>query len=94
MESIPSFCTACYRAGRVGEEFMKVEKSSFVHNYCVPNAIFTFKEYLLDYASEETRKIGDKVITDYIGRFKDDKIYDTITDYIKRLENGERDLRI
>jgi 2-iminoacetate synthase len=94
MESIPSFCTACYRAGRVGEEFMKVAKSSFVHNYCVPNAIFTFKEYLLDYASEETRKIGDKVITDYIGRFKDDKIYDTITDYIKRLENGERDLRI
>ncbi|NLW65898.1 MAG: [FeFe] hydrogenase H-cluster radical SAM maturase HydG, partial [Clostridiales bacterium] len=51
MDYIPSFCTACYRAGRTGEEFMKVAKSKFVHNFCIPNAIFTFKEYLLDYAS-------------------------------------------
>ncbi len=50
MGCIPSFCTACYRAGRTGEHFMKVAKSKFVHNFCIPNAIFTLKEYLLDYA--------------------------------------------
>ncbi len=59
MGYIPSFCTACYRAGRTGEHFMKVAKSKFVHNYCVPNALFTLKEYLLDYASPgETRAKG------------------------------------
>jgi 2-iminoacetate synthase len=94
MDSIPSFCTACYRAGRVGENFMEVAKSSFVHNFCIPNAIFTFKEYLLDYASEETKKTGEKVIADYVGRFKGEKVYGMILDYLKRLENGERDLRI
>jgi 2-iminoacetate synthase len=53
MGFIPSFCTACYRAGRTGEQFMKVAKSRFVHNFCIPNAIFTLKEYLLDYASDK-----------------------------------------
>ena len=93
MDSIPSFCTACYRAGRTGENFMRYAKSSFVHNFCVPNAIFTFKEYLLDYASEETKKVGEKVVADYVNRFKGEKVYDKILENLKRLENGERDLR-
>lgn len=90
---IPSFCTACYRAGRTGEQFMKVAKSKFVHNFCIPNAIFTFKEYLLDYASPETKAIGEKVLQEHIDRFKGDKVYDEIIDKLARIENGERDLR-
>ena len=94
MDCIPSFCTACYRAGRTGEQFMKVAKSKFVHNYCIPNAIFTLKEYLLDYASDETRKKGEVVLNQHIEQFKNDSVYDTIISYISRLEKGERDLRL
>lgn len=94
MGSIPSFCTACYRAGRTGEHFMDVAKTSFVHNFCVPNAIITFKEYLLDYASEETKKLGEKAIGEYIEKLENDKTRDFVIDAISRLENGERDIRL
>ncbi len=94
MGAIPSFCTACYRAGRTGEAFMKVAKSKFVHNFCIPNAIFTFKEYLLDYASPETKILGEKVIQEHLKQFEGEKIMDKINELLNRLENGERDLRL
>lgn len=94
MGGIPSFCTACYRAGRTGEQFMKVAKSKFVHNYCIPNAIFTLKEFVLDYASEETKKIAEETIKSHVEQFKGNPIYDKIQDILTRLENGERDLRL
>lgn len=94
MGSIPSFCTACYRAGRTGEEFMKVAKSKFVHNYCIPNAIFTLKEYVLDYATGETKEIANEIINKHIEQFKGEPVYDKIQDTLRRLENGERDLRL
>lgn len=94
MGSIPSFCTACYRAGRTGESFMGYAKSKFVHNFCIPNAIFTFKEYLLDYASPETRIEGEKILAEHIEKFKDEPVYNTIVANMRKLENGERDLRI
>lgn len=94
MGNIPSFCTACYRAGRTGEEFMKVAKSKFVHNFCIPNAIFTFKEYLLDYASMETRAEGEVVIEEHLEILKNQPVYDETLSIISRLENGERDLRL
>lgn len=94
MNCIPSFCTACYRAGRTGEHFMKVAKSRFVHNFCIPNAIFTLKEYLLDYASEETRAKGEAILTAHMAQFKGEPVYDAIQKNLKRIENGERDLRL
>lgn len=94
MNCIPSLCTACYRAGRTGEHFMKVAKSKFVHNFCIPNAIFTLEEYLLDYASDETRKKGEAVLQQHVEQFKGDPVYDTIIDNLNRLKNGERDLRL
>ena len=94
MNFIPSFCTACYRAGRTGEEFMKVAKSKFVHNFCIPNAIFTFKEYLQDYASEATREKGEAILNKHVEKFKGEPIYDTIINNLKRIEKGERDLRV
>ncbi len=59
---IPSFCTACYREGRTGDRFMALCKSGQIQNCCHPNALMTLEEYLVDYASPETRAIGEKVI--------------------------------
>ncbi|HBN83570.1 MAG TPA: [FeFe] hydrogenase H-cluster radical SAM maturase HydG [Clostridiales bacterium] len=94
MGRIPSFCTACYRAGRTGEQFMKVAKSKFVHNYCIPNAIFTLKEYLLDYATPETKVKGEQVLKHHMEQFKGEPVYQTILENLIKLESGERDLRL
>ncbi len=94
MGNIPSFCTSCYRAGRTGEAFMKVAKAKFVHNYCIPNAIFTLKEYLLDYASDATKTIGEKVIEEHLDRLKSQPIYDQTLTILDQLESGKRDLRL
>ena len=94
MDSLPSFCTACYRAGRTGEHFMEVAKSSFVHNFCMPNAILTLKEYLLDYASDETNRIGEQAIKKYVEKLENDKIKQFVKQALNRLENGERDIRV
>lgn len=93
---IPSFCTSCYREGRTGEEFMKYAKSKFVHNFCIPNAIFTLKEYLIDYASPETKIVGEKVIAKHLEELKDSEIansYEQTKEGLKKIELGERDIR-
>ena len=92
--SVPSFCTACYRMGRTGEHFMGVAKSKFVHNFCMPNAIFTYKEYLLDYASPETRAEGEAELKRRVEAYRDEPVNTTILDYQDRMEKGERDLHI
>ncbi len=60
MGYIPSFCTACYREGRTGDRFMSLCKNQQILNCCHPNALMTLKEYLIDYASEDTRKKSEK----------------------------------
>ncbi len=89
---LTSFCTAGYRCGRTGSYFMKIAKEGKVHNFCVPNAILTFKEYLMDYASEETRRIGEKLIGE---RMKDVPagIVPALLEKLGEIENGKRDLR-
>ena len=67
MGYIPSFCTGCYRLGRTGQDFMDMAKPGDIKNHCNPNAISTFMEYLMDYASYETRLIGENLIEDVIG---------------------------
>ncbi len=88
---IPSLCTACYRKGRTGEHFMGLAKSSFVHNFCMPNAICTLKEYLLDYASPETRQAGEAAIAKYLPEIGDAKTREFLNRALQKLENGERD---
>ena len=66
MGYIPSFCTGCYRLGRTGQDFMDRAKPGDIKNHCGPNAISTFMEYLMDYASYETRLIGENLIEDSI----------------------------
>ncbi|NLW34946.1 MAG: [FeFe] hydrogenase H-cluster radical SAM maturase HydG [Syntrophorhabdus aromaticivorans] len=89
---IPSFCTACYRRGRTGDRFMPLAKSGEIQNLCQPNAILTFKEFLLDYASAETRSIGEKTIRKHLGEIPDPKVRSEIEKRIARIEQGERDL--
>jgi 2-iminoacetate synthase len=66
MGYIPSFCTGCYRLGRTGQDFMDRAKPGDIKNHCNPNAVSTFQEYLMDYASYETRLIGEDLIEDVI----------------------------
>ncbi len=62
MGYIPSFCTACYRLGRTGQDFMDLAKPGDIKLHCAPNALSSFKEYLMNYASPETVKVGNKLI--------------------------------
>jgi len=89
---IPSYCTACYRVGRTGDRFMRFAKSGNIHNLCYPNAMMTFKEYLEDYADDELKVIGRKVIEDNISNIPDEKMRTQTIDRLKKIENGERDL--
>ena len=90
---IPSFCTACYREGRTGDRFMSLAKTGAIQNCCQPNALMTLKEYLTDYASEDTIKTGEKVIEDALKKIPNDKVRALAEEYIKNIENGKRDFR-
>ncbi|WIF95253.1 [FeFe] hydrogenase H-cluster radical SAM maturase HydG [Caminicella sporogenes] len=89
---LPSFCTACYRAKRTGEAFMELAKDAHIHEFCQPNAILTFKEYLLDYASKETREAGEKMIERELEKILDGKVKVETIKRLERIEKGERDL--
>jgi len=93
MGYIPSFCTACYREGRTGDRFMSLCKSGQIQNCCHPNALMTLKEYLIDYASEDTRKIGLELIEKEIDNVISDKVKDILKANLVNIENGERDFR-
>lgn len=90
---IPSYCTACYREGRTGERFMPLAKAGQIHNVCLPNAILTFKEFLIDYADEELKEIGEKTIEKFLNEIPKEAARETAKKYLQRMENGERDMR-
>lgn len=90
---IPSFCTACYREGRTGDRFMTLCKNMQILNCCHPNALMTLKEYLEDYASEETRKLGLKLIERELERIPNPKVRQTAYEYIHDIAEGKRDFR-
>ena len=90
---IPSFCTACYRAGRTGDRFMELCKSKQIQNCCHPNALITLKEYLVDYASEETRAIGEKLIEAELLNIPKENVRAVCADHLKKIEEGIRDFR-
>ncbi|MGS0763583.1 [FeFe] hydrogenase H-cluster radical SAM maturase HydG [Syntrophomonas curvata] len=92
MGFITSFCTADYRCGRTGGCFMGIAKKGKIHNLCMPNAILTFKEYLLDYASPETQKIGQPLINMELEQLPNESVKQTVRDMLARIEAGERDL--
>ena len=90
---IPSFCTACYREGRTGDRFMALCKNGQIQNCCHPNALITLKEYLSDYASEETREIGLKLIEAELENIPKEKVKEICKDHLAKIEKGLRDFR-
>ena len=90
---VPSFCTACYRAGRTGEHFMEFAIPGFIQNLCTPNALTTLQEYLCDYGSEETRTAGAQLIEKEIGRLPESPRKQELQDRLKQIrETDNRDL--
>ncbi|MBO4586119.1 MAG: [FeFe] hydrogenase H-cluster radical SAM maturase HydG [Bacteroidales bacterium] len=92
-DHIPSFCTACYREGRTGDRFMSLCKSGKISLCCTPNALMTLKEYLVDYASPETRKVGEALIERGLLDIPLEKTREITRDRLQRIANGERDFR-
>ncbi len=90
---IPSFCTACYREGRTGDRFMSLCKSGQIQNCCHPNALMTLKEYLEDYASQDTKEIGLKLIEKELNNIPNEKVKKTAYEYIHDIAEGKRDFR-
>ena len=91
---IPSFCTACYREGRTGDRFMSLCKSGQIQNCCHPNALMTLKEYLMDYASPETKRIGDKLIDMEALKVPNEKARQVVMQNLKLIaEDNRRDFR-
>ena len=90
---VPSFCTACYRAGRTGDRFMSLLKSKQIINCCHPNALMTLKEYLEDYASPETKAVGEKLIADELKTIPNETVRKKAAEYIENIHEGQRDFR-
>ena len=90
---VPSFCTACYRAGRTGDRFMSLCKAGQIHNCCLPNALMTLKEYLEDYASPETKATGEKVIAEQLRNIPNLKARSVVEQHLQEIEQGQRDFR-
>jgi 2-iminoacetate synthase len=90
---IPSFCTACYRAGRTGDRFMSICKSGKIQDCCTPNALMTLKEYLVDYATPATREKGEEVIRRELEKLTNPRVKAIATQHMTDIENGERDFR-
>ena len=91
---IPSFCTACYREGRTGDRFMSLCKNGQIQNCCHPNALMTLEEYLMDYASEETKEIGERLIEKELLKIPNEKVRKIATEHIADIaNNNKRDFR-
>jgi 2-iminoacetate synthase len=90
---IPSFCTACYRLGRTGEHFMEFAIPGFIQNMCTPNALSTLAEYLVDYASPETRAAGERLVRDELSKLPEGPRKQELIARLRRIqETDARDL--
>ncbi|MGN1346549.1 MAG: [FeFe] hydrogenase H-cluster radical SAM maturase HydG, partial [Eubacteriales bacterium] len=91
---IPSFCTACYREGRTGDRFMSLCKNGQIQNCCHPNALMTLTEYLVDYASEDTKRIGFDLIAKELNNIPKEKVRAIASQNIEDIKaSNRRDFR-
>ena len=89
-EHIPSFCTTCYREGRIGDRFMSLCKNGQIVNSCTPNALMTLTEYLTDYASEETRELGYRLIDEELKKIPKEKVRRIAVEHIEAIKNSDK----
>lgn len=90
MGYVPSFCTACYREGRTGDRFMELCKSGQIQNCCHPNALMTLKEYLTDYASEDTKQVGERLIEQELHTIPKEKVRQIVVENLRAIEEDNR----
>ena len=94
MDHIPSFCTACYREGRTGDRFMSLCKNGQILNCCHPNALMTLTEYLVDYASDETKRLGFEMIERELKKIPKEKVRRIAAQHIVDIKaSNSRDFR-
>ncbi|MBR1769210.1 MAG: [Bacteroidales bacterium] len=89
---IPSLCTGCYRNGRVGKDFMDLAKPGLIKKYCLPNAIFTFEEYLNDFASASTKEKGKRLIKQMLEDYDQKQLLPNIEKNLTEIDKGQRDI--
>jgi 2-iminoacetate synthase len=89
---LPSFWTACYRRGRTGKGFMEMAKPGDIQHLCRPNAVLTFKEYLLDYALEETRRVGEETLAHHLEEISDPGLEEKTRQQMQKIQEGKRDV--
>ncbi|MFH0780447.1 MAG: [FeFe] hydrogenase H-cluster radical SAM maturase HydG [Pseudomonadota bacterium] len=92
MGFIPSFCTGCYRKGRVGRDFMDLAKPGLIKSFCHPNGLVSFAEYLSDFSGTKTRKNGFDLIEKLVEQEKNQTIQGGIRKSLERVAAGERDI--
>ena len=80
---IPSFCTACYRSGRTGKDFMDLAKPGLIKKFCLANCLLTFKEYLEEFGDDELKKVGDEVINSQIAEV-DNSVREKVVEKMKK----------
>jgi 2-iminoacetate synthase len=88
----PSFCTGCYRLGRVGQDFMDLAKPGLIQLHCLPNALTTLKEYLIDYADEETKELGNALIERELENIPDETRKTNTKEALNKIKQGKRDI--
>jgi 2-iminoacetate synthase len=91
MGYVPSFCTGCYRLGRTGQDFMDLAKPGAIKLHCDPNALSTFTEYLEDYASPETRKVGEALVRSTLANM-DARQKEISEALVRKVKGGKRDV--
>ena len=92
---VPSFCTACYRSGRTGDRFMSLAKSGNIKNVCLPNAIMTLAEYMMDYGDDEFKQMAKAIIEREIPNIENEKVRALVKQNVEKIQQtGERDLYV
>jgi hypothetical protein len=91
---IPSFCTGCYRLGRTGQDFMDLAKPGLIKHFCLPNAITSFKEYLVNYATPETRAVGETLIEKLLTTIPDETLRARTRESLTQIESGAVDVYV
>jgi len=89
---LPSFCTSCYRLGRTGKNFMKHAKTGHIHQFCQPNALSTFQEYIEDYGTDKVRAVGERLIAKHVSEIQDPTMKALAEKQIQGIISGKRDL--
>ena len=89
---IPSFCTGCYRKGRVGNDFMDLAKPGLIHQFCMPNGLFTFQEYLEEFADSSLKQKGELLINNIVSEVHNEKLKSSISTNLDAIKSGDRDL--